>query len=175
MPKIMPILIYVLLVLLVLPSTTRGHSEGASWSEKVGEYTVDVGYEPASIKSSMPARFDFALWKDDEATGMQADYDHVWVRIIYDKETFLATGIARQEVGPTTLLYTFDASGSYSLETSFRDKEGNDIAVANFPITVAGRADSQEYPLLILAALLGAGAIYGYKRYKNVTRVSLPS
>lgn len=139
------------------------HTTGSSWNVADGEYTVDVGYDPALFTAGEYARFDFLLWRGPANTGEEAAYSHIWVRITNDdKDTQLATGVMRQEIGPTTMLFAFPEAGAYVLETSYRDADGNDIAKASFPIQVA--APSGALRLSQLASLVGAavlGALVG--------------
>ena len=156
--------------LLCAPLYVSAHSTGASWEQPVGTtYFIDVGYDPISITAGQSARFDFSLWSDTVKT-KPAKFDEVWTRVVsQDKNTLLATGIRRQPLGPTTLLYTFEQGGSYSLQVSFRTVTGDEIAAAVFPFTV-----SQTVPLAylfviasgLLGALLGAFVLYLFM-YRN--------
>jgi hypothetical protein len=120
-----------------LPLLAHAHSTGAFWGVQDGAYTLDVGYEPATFVAGRYARFDFLLWKGPADTGTSEEFAQVWVRIMdADKQTLMAGGIWRQPYGPTTLVFTFAKPGQYVLETSYRDADGDDIAVATFPITV---------------------------------------
>jgi len=141
------------------------HTTGASWNTVVGQYTADLGYDPATFAAGQYTRFDFLLWKGPANTGTPADFSQIWVRIVRDdNDTLLATGIWKQPVGPTTLLFEFTEPGSYKLEASYRDVDGNDIAVASFPITVAAGSSSSGTFLPLLIAILafiagGAAAV----------------
>lgn len=130
----------VLLAGAFIPAAAFAHTTGASWEAKVDSYLVDVGYDTTVFTAGDSSRFDFNLF--DEKTRAQEGFTHVWVRMIRDGTTLLATGIWHQPVGPTSLLYAFGEAGNYTLEVSFRDTDGNDIAVATFPITVV--ADSER-------------------------------
>jgi hypothetical protein len=132
-------------VLYAIPLPVSAHVTGASWETPAGTYTSDIGYDPVTFTAGVYTRFDFSLWNGTTTTdangivsGVSVDFSQVWIRIINqsDQETLLATGIWKQPVGPTTLLYEFTAPGTYKLEASYRDKDGNDIAVASQSITV---------------------------------------
>ena len=127
---------------LLLPLITNAHTTEASWNVVAGEYTIDLGYDPVAIVTGSGQIFNFILWKGSDDTGTQVGYSHVWVRILRDNDTLLATGIAHQSIGPTTLLYTFDMPGAYTLEASFRNADGEDIASATFPIAVTSAQGS---------------------------------
>lgn len=143
------------IVFAAIPGISMAHTTGASWNATSSPYVLDVGYDPVTITTSEAERFDFLLWKGQVNTGEAVDYDHVWVRIIHDKRTLLATGIRHQKFGPTTMLYEFRDPGEYAIETSFRDEDGNNIATASFPFTVS----SEEPRVPWWAWLIGAGGV----------------
>lgn len=150
------------LALLLLPAGVFAHTTGASWNQSSGPYNVDIGYDPATFTAGQYTRFDFLLWKGEVNTGELAPYDQVWVRLIdTDRNTLLATGVWHQPIGPTTLLYLFVKPGTYMLETSFRDAESNDIAVASFPITVEGGSGADGTLYVAIGAALLIGALVG--------------
>lgn len=157
-------------LILALPLSTSAHTTGASWNIASGPYTVDVGYDPTTFTAGIYTRFDFLLWKGPANTGDPVDYAQIWVRIVRaGNDTVLATGIWKQPVGPTTLLYEFQEPGSYSLEVSYRDQDGNDIAIASIPITVqAGDTSSSSLSTLILA--FAVGILVGASGYFLVRR-----
>lgn len=144
------------------------HSTGASFTQPSGDYTIDVGYNPISFTAGDYASFDFLLWKGPASTptnpgGTPADYAQVWIRIIKDKNTLLATGVLHQQYGPTTLLYSFPEAGSYTMEASFRTASGDEIAVATVPLSVAQAAGQTSVgPVLWLLGGLVAGAAVGF-------------
>jgi hypothetical protein len=148
------------------------HTTGAFWSVPVGAYTVDVGYDPVSFTTGQYARFDFLLWNGPADTGTQADFAEIWVRIIGDNNaSLLATGIWKQPYGPTTLLYEFAKPGTYTLETSYRNADGKDIAVGSFPITVVasneGGVSLRSAVPFLFGVLVGAFAIALWGRRKT--------
>lgn len=142
------------------------HTTGASFTQTSNGYTIDVGYNPISITARDYASFDFLFWKGaatspTNPTGTPADYAQVWIRIIRDKETLLATGVMHQQYGPTTLLYSFPEAGNYTMEASFRTAEGDEIAIASIPISVAPAAGQTPVgPVLwgLLGLLAGVAA-----------------
>lgn len=114
--------------------TASAHTVGLSWMATTSPYVIDIGYDPTEFHVGGAARFDFLLHHEHGADN--ASYDHVWVRVIREEQTLLAVGVRKQSLGPTTLLYQFTEPGSYTLEASFRDIDGNDLAVKAFPLTV---------------------------------------
>ncbi|MBI5457500.1 hypothetical protein HY971_02120 [Candidatus Kaiserbacteria bacterium] len=143
-------------------SIAYAHSTDASWEATSTPYIIDIGYDPNDFQVGQSARFDFLL--HNEKNENAASFDHVWVRIVRGDHTLLATGIREQQAGPTTLLYGFTVPGGYKIETSFRDKKGNDIAAASFPITVTAGSSSVRflpYGIGVIAFVIGVftGAI----------------
>lgn len=97
-----------------------------------------MGYDSVDFIAGHGSRFDFDLRED---SGPITEYDFVWVRITKDKQTVLATDIERQQLGPTTLLYTFDTRGDYMLHVSYRN--GSEVlAEASFPFVVVPDKDT---------------------------------
>ncbi len=132
------------------------HLFGASLTATSGPYTVDLGYDPADISTTIAERFDFLLWRGPADTGVPVEYDHVWVRLVHEKKTLLATGVRMQPFGPTTLLYLFKDSGSYTFDISFREADGDEIASAVFPLSVASE---DAVPYLPIVAVFGFFAV----------------
>ncbi len=155
------ITVVILACAISLPLHASAHTTGASWNATSGPYTVDVGYDPVTFTAGQYTRFDFLLWNGPANTSDQKDFSQIWVRIVRDdNHTLLATGIWKQPVGPTTLLFEFAEAGSYTLEVSYRDRDGNDIAVAKFPITVSGGSGSSSLMSLLIgvfAFIVGVG------------------
>lgn len=125
------------------------HGPGLSLSATTTPYAIDIGYDPNEFQVGSSARFDFRLLH--ESNSEIASYDHVWVRLQSENNTVLATGIRHQKIGPTALLYSFLEPGSYRIETSFRDVDGNDIAVSSFPISISpGGSDGSMVPSALM-------------------------
>ena len=146
-----------------LAPLVQAHSSGLSFEATSTPYIVDIGYDIVSFYAGESVRFDFTL--KDEKTDDEETFDHVWIRILRDSKTLLATGIRKQEIGPTTLLFVFPLEGLYTLETSYRSADGEDIAKATFPISVLPIEESLwsrygGYMVPLLAGLLiGAAAV----------------
>ncbi len=145
--------VYIAVALVMFPHSLEAHATGASWELKQDNYVIDVGYDPLVFEEGSYARFDLALKNED---GSPAVFSEVWVRIVQNKNTLLATGVRHEPIGPTTLLYVFPAEGQYSLEASFRTDTGTELSVGTFPITVASAQSSLPWLLPTLALILGA-------------------
>jgi len=120
-----------------LSQVASAHTTGVPLEKSVGEYVIDVGTDASPIYAGNAIRFDFDL--KDAKTKDSKTYAQTWVRITNaeSSRTWLATGLIRQPVGPSTLLYIFDTPGSYVLNVSFRDGNADEIASSSFPLTVA--------------------------------------
>src|SRR5262249_54384723 len=80
----------------------EAHATGVSYVATSSPYVVDIGYQPQTPAPSDPLVFDFRL--TDEKSQQPVSFDNVWVRIEDDAGTVLATGVAPQALGPTSLL-----------------------------------------------------------------------
>lgn len=163
---------------LIIPSASA-HVTGSSWETPVGKYTTDIGYDPTVITAGQYELFNFYLWIGTTTTdqngitsGTPQDFAQVWIRIVRtsDQDTVLATGIWKQPIGPTTLLFEFDEPGDYSLEISFRDADGNDIAVVSEPITVESSGSSPALQYGTLGLLVGVFLGVGSTMYINLRK-----
>lgn len=148
-------------IMLAGAKAAEAHFVGNSWEYLTGKYLIDVGYDTNAFSAGSYVRFDFAL--KDAVTKDPSGFSSVWVRMVEGKEqksTILATGIHRQEVGPTTLLFVFPKKGEYSMEASFRNAKGEDMATTSFPIVVEAGPGTDVTPYLIafIGVLAGATA-----------------
>ena len=145
----------------LFPVPVYAHATGASLYATTSPYVIDVGYDPTVVFAGESTRFDFVL--ASEKTGASVPYSQVWIRIKDEEHTLLATGIFRQPFGPTTLLYVFPKPGTYTVQPSYRDADGNELAVASFSVVVqsAQEGDSSRQILLLTGALLIGGLIGG--------------
>ena len=51
----------ILAIMLVSVLAVSAHGTGASWETTVGDYLIDIGYDPAEIIEKQPVVFDFAI------------------------------------------------------------------------------------------------------------------
>lgn len=138
---------------MLLPGAVSSHSLGVSLEATDGQNLIDIGYDPIELTDGTSAVFDMSLKKVD--TREAVDFHHVWVRVVQERQTVLATGVARQELGPTTLVYVFPSAGAYTLEVSYRAIDGTVIASSSFPLTVES-SDSRSGGFWYM---LGAGLL----------------
>lgn len=138
------------------PQQALSHASGISFEQVVGEYRVDIGYDPAALVVGETDVFDFALF--NAATGEILHFDELWVRMVHDGRTILATGLRESAFGRTTLLYVFPYPGEYAMQVSFR-KDGETIAETLFPFSVSKQDASliaSNYAYLAVGSLFGA-------------------
>lgn len=113
------------------------HAGAFSYEEKVGTYYVDVGYTIEKPIGGDHLVFDFNLFEGGSIDSAEAMYDRVWVRISYEKEAFVATGVSRQPVGPTTLLFNVPKGWAGDMEVFVRYEKGPEsLAETTFTIPV---------------------------------------
>ncbi|GEM_PF-1349861 len=153
------------------------HSASVSFEKEAPPYLIDIGYDSVAPIAGEHGRFDFSLRHLN--TKDPAEFSEVWVRVLRGEKTFLATGIQKQEIGPTTLLFVFPREGSYTLEASYRSAGGGEIAKAAFSIPVLPTEESfwslySAYAIFFLAGILlgGAGAfIFRRNLAANILRL----
>lgn len=144
----------------LFPHSVFAHATGASLYATTSPYVIDLGYDPVVAFAGESMRFDFVL--ANEKTNTNAAYAQVWVRIKDEEQTLLATGVFRQPFGPTTMLYVFPKPGTYTIQPSYRDADGNELASASFPIQVQSSQSRSPFPDIILyGALVLAGIVLG--------------
>lgn len=159
-------------VLLMIPFIVTAHTNGASYEQVVGPYTIDIGYDPIAPYGGDRMVFDFGTFSRD---GKAVGFDYVWVRIESNARTILATGIARAEFGPTSLLFALpnELEGEITVHARYQ-KAGDVLAEVEFPITVIQseeeRAKTRNRVLIgiVVAILAGvAGTVAGSIVYKQ--------
>lgn len=162
---------------LCAPMAAYAHGDEASFEAPAGNYIADIGYDPTVFTAGYYTRFDFNLKTAKGVDGRAVPFDEVWVRIKDQDNTYLAAGIRKESVGPTTLLYYFASPGKYSLEASFRNANGDEVAAVSFPIVVSPSATSSQLNgyildgvLVFFGIVLGAwGAWLVVRRSKSAT------
>ncbi len=150
------------------------HGEGASIEKEVGNYFIDIGYDPEKPETGVPVRLDFEL--SDKVSGAATVFSSVWVRIEKEKQTAFASGIHRSEFGKTGLLYTFGESGTYTISARFQNNEDT-IAETSFSLAVSealssgGKSSTPDTSVLWGVFWLLAGAVLGFVIKRKVTTV----
>jgi hypothetical protein len=134
------------------------HGGGESLEKVVGEYKIDIGYDPAVLEGGSPAYFDFDLLLNQ--TGERAEFSDIWVRIMLGKQAVFASGIHKPSFGNTTMVYTFPEGGEYELNVRFQN-EGEEIVETLFPITVQSASNAADSGSGISFLWLAIGAAMG--------------
>ena len=149
---------------LILLSQSRvfAHATGTSLEKTVGEYRLDIGYNPVVLEAMDSTSFDFNLLLKEK--GERVEFSDIWIRVMQGKKTLFASGIHRPGFGNTTMLYTFPQGGEYELMVRFQD-QGKKLAEASFPLVVkeAGvDSSSPDFFLLWLVTGVLGGAVIGF-------------
>ena len=134
------------------------HGGGESLEKVVGEYKVDIGYDPATLEAGSRSSFDFDLILNE--TGERSEFSDIWLRIMKGKQTVFASGVHKPSFGNTTMVYTFAEGGEYSLDVRFQN-EGGKIAEASFPLTVQSTPSATGLGSGISFLWLAIGAAMG--------------
>ena len=153
------VLILFIGIVLLVPKYVLAHATGESLEKTVGEYVVDIGYNPTIIEVGSPIVLDFNLLLSE--TGENVLFTDIWARIVKQNKTVFASGIHKPTFGGTTMVYTFPEAGEYELMLRFQE-EGNKIVEASFPLTVESMpgAGPNPFPWVLLGVL--AGAVAGF-------------
>ena len=157
MKRIIPIFIA-----FVLAGTAFANGLGGERLEKVvGDQIVDIGTDQTTTPvAGEPIQFDFNLIKSD--TREPITNTNVTVDIEHNGKTMVNSDII-MEPPLTLLVYTFPEGGSYTLKTTFYDKDRT-LATAAFPLTISGSTVTTR--VLYIAALFISillGLLGGYR------------
>jgi len=162
----------IVLMFALAPVALFAHSTGVSLEKQVGDAVIDVAYEPIQPLSGDRLLFDFNLLQPVASTSIAFDY--VWVRLEHEKKTLLATGIARADFGPTSLLYTLpDISGDIQLHVRYQ-KAGNPLAETSFLIPIQSRPkpwfeaeNTVIFGAFLSGLIIGAMCLFAANRRKK--------
>lgn len=141
-----------------LPLSSLAHYAGYSFEQKVGKYKIDIGYDTKPIEANAPVTFDFNV--KDIKTDEYLEFGDAWVRFEIGNETYFATGVYRQELGATTLVYTFPKPGNYNMYVRFENKD-QQLVEGTIPITVEPNTDEDapnpffQMNITLLGILIG--------------------
>jgi hypothetical protein len=140
----------------LVPGTALAHGTGASLEKIVGEYRLDIGYNPTILEAQDPSIFDFDLLFDE--TGERAAFTDMWVRIVQGRKTVFASGIHKPDFGNTTMVYSFPEKGDYELTVRFQNEEEK-IVEGSFLLEVQGRPEASgpgiSFPWFAVGIFIG--------------------
>lgn len=150
-----------------MPQVLFAHGEGVSLEKTVTGGYIDIGYDPDPFLAGGKLLLNFDLLQ--EKGGTRIPFDRVWVRMHKNNVTYLATGISRATLGPTTLVMQLPEVAAGDITISVRFEKGDGVlAEADFSIHVQAATRSFDIPLLSIALLLGvivgAGSLYLVRR-----------
>lgn len=156
-------LLFFIVAILFIPCAAAAHGDSASLEATLSSGTlIDIGYSAAPV-SGEGTIFDFVI---RNSAGEEIAFDRIWVRLSKGSAAYLATGLAKAEIGKTVLTYRFPEAGSYEMEIRF-EKGGDRLAEHTF-VLEAGEAEStQKEPFstrmllsIIAAFFVGGSLIY---------------
>lgn len=157
---------FLIVFALFVTSHAHGHGLGSSIEKSIEGKLIDIGYDPEDVQAGKTVIYDFALL--DGATNEPVEYTDIWVRIYEGRKTYLATGIARANLGKTTLSYVYPEEGEYVMSVRFKN-EDEKLVEADFDLPVAESEDASSsnsnYLIPVLGLVVGlilglAGALF---------------
>ena len=154
----------IVLVTCAIAAPASAHTTGVSLEKDLGTYRVDIGYKPAPLVSGDRAVFDFNLKQLPNLDSVSFDY--VWVRVEYNKQTLLATGVARADIGPTSLLIALPNTIKDAIVLNVRYQKGeNALAETEFTVPITPQNTVPWGPIfaLIMGICIGATAALGIR------------
>ena len=131
--KYLAVAIAIIVATLIIGGTMAyAHGLGNSLEQQVDDILVDIGYSVDEFTDDSSVVFDFEIVDSEKE---QIDFTDVWVRLVKDKSTVLATGVHNGRLGGAIMTYKFPEAGEYTLSARFQN--GKDaVAEAEFPLTV---------------------------------------
>ncbi len=155
-----------------IPSAVA-HTNGASYEEVVGDYLLDIGYNPETIFANDVVRFDFGLYPIDQPTESTDVFSDVWVVITQESELVFSGNLHRPSFNVIAFSTIFNQSGEYKLHARF-EQSGEYVAESTFNFMVADRViDYTVYlsffngAFVLLGFILGSGFWYLWGRQLN--------
>lgn len=89
------------------------HEFGSSFEAEIEDGMIDIGYSVEEFTDDTSVIFDFEVV---DANKDEIPFTDVWVRLVRDKSTVLATGVHNADLGGSLLTYKFPSAGStYSM------------------------------------------------------------
>lgn len=144
----------VLMLALLFPVLALAHGSGASLETISNGKLIDIGYDPVELVAGERMVFDFELYQEDGVTDVE--YDRVWVRVEGNRETFLATGVGKATLGPSTLLWRLPNPAPENITIHARyELKGETLAQGSFEVPVTPvEVDYLPYALSGFAGVL---------------------
>jgi len=151
------VLIISVILLFSIYINLEAHGTGASYEETVGEYTVDIGYDPEIVESRSVTRLDFGIVEKESGRG--AEFTDVWLRITKDNVVFFAGGIDNATLGGARVTYNFPEPGVYIISARYQNS-GDALAELEFELAVLGEK-SDGSSIEVVSLNTGIGLLLG--------------
>jgi hypothetical protein len=154
-------------LMIAMPLVASAHATLASFEKEVPQGYIDIGYDPDPVKAGGRLLLNLDLLQ--EKGGASVPFDQVWVRVHEDSKTYLATGVGRARLGPTTVLLQLPENTTEKLSLFVRfEKNGTPVAEAEFPVPVETVSPVSRYAgallMLVFGLVIGAVVSYGVMR-----------
>lgn len=169
-------LLFFIFLIIGFGFSLSAHGTGASFEKVIGNYKIDIGYDPVIFTSGGVHRFDFDIF--DSKTNNNVDFSDVWVNISEGSKTVFASGIHRSDLGIAGMTFVFPNKGDYTLSVRF-EKGDNNIVESTFPVKVLEgvpptdglKNTNGSFGVLVAGVIgfvLGIVAYSFVKKYKNL-------
>lgn len=145
--------ILISLFIFLFPTTIYSHGDQKSFEKEVNLYLVDIGYVPDTFEALNPSTFSFSLLDPKKE---EKEFSDIWVRIENDGKTVFATSVKKQELGETTMIYTFPDKGNYELFVRYQNGDEK-LAETSIPLEVT----SSEKPIVKSAESFPPNLLFG--------------
>jgi len=150
---------FIFVVAVCSPGMTSAHQEGVSFDQVVGEYRVDIGYNPPSPQIGAPFVFDFDLFQSSATSSIPVDFDSVWVQVKQNNIALYTTRVDKVPSEDATLSYVSQVSGEITVYVRY-ERNNQTLVETIVPISIIDEhADSAR--ILLFALTGGTGLFVG--------------
>lgn len=133
-------IIFISLFIIILNSSfVSAHGFGSSIEIEADGVLIDIGYDPEEVFAGETVIYDFSIV--DPVSKAPLEFTDIWVRISEGRKTHLATGIAKSNLGKTTLAYIYPEGGDYEMSVRFSRSDKADIETS-IPLPVLNNEES---------------------------------
>lgn len=126
MRSIMLLLLFTLSSVEGLSPFASAHGDTSSLEAEVGEYLIDIGYEPA-LEAGVPIAFDADLFLAGPPLEY-ADFARVDIRVTKDGGEIVTHSVENEEQHIPAFTVTFPEAGDYDMDVRYLD--ANDVLLA---------------------------------------------
>ena len=145
------------LLIVVFTSSVSAHGDAPSLEAEVGEYLIDVGYDPV-LAPRVPIEFDIDLFTREPID--YADFAAVDVRVSKDGTELETASVENDEVHVPVFAYTFPEPGGYDMDLRYLDAQGNLIVARTFHLEVpTGSSAALRDGFVTLHYVIAAGLL----------------